>query len=39
MIEFNDLSKICPNGTKDLQIEQREFVTVIGLSGADGIND
>ena len=39
MIEFNDVSKTYPNGTKGLQhvnlkIEQGEFVAIIGLSGA-----
>ena len=39
MIEFKDVSKTYPNGTKglqhiDLKIEQGEFVAIIGLSGA-----
>ena len=39
MIEFKDVSKTYPNGTKglqhvNLQIEQGEFVAIIGLSGA-----
>lgn len=39
MIEFKDVSKVYPNGTKglqhiDLQIEQGEFIAIIGLSGA-----
>lgn len=39
MIEFKDVSKVYPNGTRglshvNLQIEQSEFVAVIGLSGA-----
>lgn len=39
MIEFKHVSKIYPNGTKglqdiDLNIEQGEFVAIIGLSGA-----
>ncbi len=39
MIEFKNVSKTYPNGTKglqhiDLQIEQGEFVAIIGLSGA-----
>ncbi len=39
MIEFNNVSKVYPNGTvglKDvnLRIEQGEFVAIIGLSGA-----
>ena len=39
MIEFKDVSKTYPNGTKGLQhvnlkIEQGEFVAIIGLSGA-----
>lgn len=39
MIEFNDVSKTYPNGTKglkhiNLKIEQGEFVAIIGLSGA-----
>lgn len=39
MIEFNNVSKVYPNGTvglKDvnLKIEQGEFVAIIGLSGA-----
>ena len=39
MIEFKDVSKVYPNGTRglshvNLQIEQGEFVAVIGLSGA-----
>ncbi|MBP3398952.1 MAG: phosphonate ABC transporter ATP-binding protein [Erysipelotrichaceae bacterium] len=39
MIEFNHVSKVYPNGVKalddvSLQIEQGEFVGIIGLSGA-----
>ncbi|MFD2705715.1 MULTISPECIES: phosphonate ABC transporter ATP-binding protein [Salibacterium] len=39
MIEFNHVSKVYPNGTTalnevDLQIEDGEFVVVVGLSGA-----
>ena len=39
MIEFKDVSKTYPNGTKGLQhvnlkIEQGEFLAIIGLSGA-----
>lgn len=39
MIEFKDVSKTYPNGTKglqhvNLQIEQGEFLAIIGLSGA-----
>ena len=39
MIEFKDVSKTYPNGTKGLQhinleIEQGEFIAIIGLSGA-----
>jgi len=39
MIEFKDVSKTYPNGTKglkhiNLKIEQGEFVAIIGLSGA-----
>jgi phosphonate transport system ATP-binding protein len=39
MIEFKDVSKTYPNGTKGLQhinlkIDQGEFVAIIGLSGA-----
>ena len=39
MIEFKNVSKTYPNGTKgleniDLNIEQGEFVAIIGLSGA-----
>ncbi len=39
MIEFKDVSKVYPNGTKglqhvNLQIDQGEFVAIIGLSGA-----
>ena len=39
MIEFKKVSKVYPNGTKglidvDLQIEQGEFVAIIGLSGS-----
>ncbi|MBQ7992128.1 MAG: phosphonate ABC transporter ATP-binding protein, partial [Solobacterium sp.] len=39
MIEFKDVCKTYPNGTKglkhvNLQIEQGEFVAIIGLSGA-----
>ena len=39
MIEFKDVSKTYPNGTKglkhvNLQIEQGEFIAIIGLSGA-----
>ena len=39
MIEFKHVSKTYPNGTKGLQdvnlnIEQGEFVAIIGLSGA-----
>ncbi|MGP1375979.1 MAG: phosphonate ABC transporter ATP-binding protein [Bulleidia sp.] len=39
MIEFNNVSKTYPNGTKGLQnvnlkIEQGEFLAIIGLSGA-----
>ena len=39
MIEFKDVSKTYPNGTKglqhiDLTIDQGEFVAIIGLSGA-----
>lgn len=39
MIEFNDVGKVYPNGTKalinaTLAIEQGEFVAIIGLSGA-----
>lgn len=39
MIEFKDVSKTYPNGTKglqhiNLQIQQGEFVAIIGLSGA-----
>ena len=39
MIEFKDVSKTYPNGTKglkhiNLQIDQGEFVAIIGLSGA-----
>lgn len=39
MIEFRDVSKTYPNGTKGLQhinltIDQGEFVAIIGLSGA-----
>lgn len=39
MIEFKKVSKTYPNGTKglidvDLQIEQGEFVAIIGLSGS-----
>ncbi len=39
MIEFKNVSKTYPNGTKglqevNLQIEQGEFVAIIGLSGA-----
>lgn len=39
MIEFKDVSKVYPNGTKglqhiNLQIEQGEFIAIIGLSGA-----
>ena len=39
MIEFNNVSKVYPNGTKGLQninlkIEQGEFLAIIGLSGA-----
>lgn len=39
MIEFKNVSKTYPNGTKglkhiDLKIEQGEFVAIIGLSGA-----
>lgn len=39
MIEFNDVGKVYPNGTKALKnatlaIEQGEFVAIIGLSGA-----
>ncbi len=39
MIEFKNVSKVYPNGTKGLQnvnltIEQGEFVAIIGLSGA-----
>lgn len=39
MIEFKDVSKTYPNGTKglqhiNLQIEQGDFIAIIGLSGA-----
>lgn len=39
MIEFKDVSKVYPNGTKglnhvNLKIEQGEFLAIIGLSGA-----
>ena len=39
MIEFKNVSKTYPNGTKGLQnvnlkIEQGEFIAIIGLSGA-----
>ena len=39
MIEFKNVSKTYPNGTKglknvDLKIEQGEFLAIIGLSGA-----
>lgn len=39
MIEFNNVSKIYPNGTKgldnvNLKIDKGEFVAIIGLSGA-----
>lgn len=39
MIEFKNVSKVYPNGTRgldgvNLQIEQGEFVAIIGLSGA-----
>ena len=39
MIEFKDVSKVYPNGTRglshvNLKIEQGEFVGIIGLSGA-----
>lgn len=39
MIEFKNVTKIYPNGTKglqniDLKIEQGEFVAIIGLSGS-----
>ena len=39
MIEFSHVSKVYPNGVKalddvNLQIEQGEFVGIIGLSGA-----
>ena len=39
MIEFQDVSKVYPNGTRglshiDLKIEQGEFLAIIGLSGA-----
>ena len=39
MIEFKNVSKVYPNGTKglidvDLKIEQGEFVAIIGLSGS-----
>jgi len=39
MIEFKDVSKTYPNGTKglqhiDLTIDQGEFIAIIGLSGA-----
>ncbi|MGY4688828.1 phosphonate ABC transporter ATP-binding protein [Salibacterium sp. K-3] len=39
MIEFNNVSKVYPNGTSalndvDLRIEDGEFVVVVGLSGA-----
>ena len=39
MIEFKDVSKTYPNGTKglknvNLKIEQGEFIAIIGLSGA-----
>ena len=39
MIEFKDVSKTYPNGTKglkhiNLQIDQGEFIAIIGLSGA-----
>ena len=41
MIEFKDVSKTYPNGTKglkhiNLQIDQGEFVAIIGLSGEIG---
>ena len=39
MIDFQDVSKVYPNGTRglshiNLQIEQGEFLAIIGLSGA-----
>ena len=39
MIEFKNVGKVYPNGTKglidvDLKIEQGEFVAIIGLSGS-----
>ncbi len=39
MIEFQDVSKVYPNGTRglnhiNLEIEQGEFLAIIGLSGA-----
>ena len=39
MIKFEHVSKVYPNGVKgldnvNLQIEQGEFVAIIGLSGA-----
>ncbi|MBQ6904398.1 MAG: ATP-binding cassette domain-containing protein, partial [Lachnospiraceae bacterium] len=39
MIEFRDVSKVYPNGTRglnhiNLTIEQGEFLAIIGLSGA-----